>query len=232
MPYNLQQELDAFVNGERSPLAFARGLSGLCRAKPEDAWDALSLIDQYHRRGKLSVEAYRTISQGIERQLLGRPLSGTMGAGADAAAEAISASADPEATAPGITARLARQRAAQSAGDGAVQVQALNTELVRARGQVQRYQNCLAMLARFDRNNRSALSAALRDLKRSRTEAADYLEQLRGGVARRDGAASSAGRFDQAGEGGDARRRRWQKRWSIAVSLVALLLVVGASPVR
>jgi hypothetical protein len=228
MPYNLQQELDAFVDGERSALAFASGLSDLCRVKPEAAWVALSLIDQYHRRGKLSVEMYRMLSHGIERQLLGTQRSGAI----DVVASKTVGSADTDATVPGMAVQLEIQRRARKAGEGAVNVLALNTELVRARGQVQRYRNCLAMLARFDRKNRSALTAALHDLKLSRTQAADYLEQLSGGVSRRYVAASSADRSHPATDFGDERQRRWQMHSSLAVSLAALLLVVGASPVR
>jgi hypothetical protein len=43
---------------------FARG------ATSPSAWDVLALLDQYHRRGKLSAELCQTMRHQIERQLL------------------------------------------------------------------------------------------------------------------------------------------------------------------
>ena len=71
MSYDLQQRLDAFVSGECSPHAFVQELSVLCDATPDFAWDVLSLIDQYYRRGKLSADVFRTVRYRIERHVLG-----------------------------------------------------------------------------------------------------------------------------------------------------------------
>ena len=69
--YNLQQRLDAFVSGECSADAFVQELYVLCDATPDSAWDVLSLIDQYYRRGKLSADLFRTVKYRIERHVFG-----------------------------------------------------------------------------------------------------------------------------------------------------------------
>ena len=66
----LQQRLDAFVGGERSESQLLQDLTGLC-VTPNAAWEALALIDQYHRRGKLSAEIARAARHKIERRLFG-----------------------------------------------------------------------------------------------------------------------------------------------------------------
>jgi hypothetical protein len=49
----------------------------LCEAQPDSAWDALALIDQYYRRGKLSAELFRTVRHRIERRVFDVPDSDT-----------------------------------------------------------------------------------------------------------------------------------------------------------
>jgi hypothetical protein len=217
LPFDLRQQLEAFVSGQCTAVALTEGLSALCRAEPEAAWDALSLIDQYHRRGKISVEVYRTVSHGIERQQLERQ---SPHPGASAAPEA-DAYADPDATVPG-----------RAGNAGAVAVPALNTELNRARVQLQRYQNCLAMLVKINRRNRGALARALKDLKASRTQAADYHQQLKHDPTRRHESLSRAGESDAHPDTRDGYRRQWQARLPLVVLLATLVLSIGASPVR
>jgi hypothetical protein len=71
MTYNVQDRLDAFVNGECGAEALAQELVAFCGTTPDSTWDILSLIDQYHRRGKLPVALFRTVKQDIERHALG-----------------------------------------------------------------------------------------------------------------------------------------------------------------
>lgn len=73
MGYSLQQRVDAFVSGECRLDTFVQELFVLCDAQPDSAWDALSLIDQYYRRGKLSAELFRTVRLRIERRVLDVP---------------------------------------------------------------------------------------------------------------------------------------------------------------
>jgi hypothetical protein len=43
----------------------------LCKAEPERAWEALALLDQHHRRGRVSAELCRSVRHKLERQALG-----------------------------------------------------------------------------------------------------------------------------------------------------------------
>ena len=67
----LQQRLDAYVAGECSSRALTEELLAHCAAVPRASWEALALLDQYQRRGKLPRDLQRTISQSIERRALG-----------------------------------------------------------------------------------------------------------------------------------------------------------------
>ncbi len=67
----LQQRLDAYVAGECSSHALTENLLAHCAAMPRASWEALALLDQYQRRGKLPRDLQRTISQSIQRRALG-----------------------------------------------------------------------------------------------------------------------------------------------------------------
>jgi hypothetical protein len=69
--YILQQRLDAYVAGECSSHALAEELLAHCAAMPRASWEALALLDQYQRRGKLPRDLQRSISQSIQRRALG-----------------------------------------------------------------------------------------------------------------------------------------------------------------
>ncbi len=69
--YILQQRLDAYVAGECSSDALTAELLAHCAAMPRASWEALALLDQYQRRGKLPRELQRSISQSIQRRALG-----------------------------------------------------------------------------------------------------------------------------------------------------------------
>jgi hypothetical protein len=71
MTEDLPQRFDDFVRGTSTPGAFEAELMTLCRSTPDSAWNVLALLDQYHRRGKISAELYRAMRQKIERQALG-----------------------------------------------------------------------------------------------------------------------------------------------------------------
>jgi len=71
MNNNLQQRLDAFVTGQSSPVALAAELSAQVDATPSAAWEVLALVDQYHRRGKLPMDLYRSLTFAIKRRALG-----------------------------------------------------------------------------------------------------------------------------------------------------------------
>jgi hypothetical protein len=213
MNYNLQQRLDAFVSGECSPDAFVQELSALCDAAPDSAWDVLSLIDQYYRRGKLSAELFQTVRYRIERHVLGvrdAPMA------SEAAVGAVR----------GVG--LAKQERAATPREPASDVRALRIELLNARGTVQRYRKRLAILAEFGHRTRSALANTQRELSVSRSQATDYCERLRSTEWRRLVREQINGEFTGTSATRD-RMRRWRPvRSSQAVALAAVLL--GASP--
>lgn len=71
MNESLQQRLNAYVAGECDPQALADELLTHSAQAPGAAWEVLALLDQYHRRGKLPLELYRSVSQSIQRRALG-----------------------------------------------------------------------------------------------------------------------------------------------------------------
>jgi hypothetical protein len=70
MDYDLRRRLETFANGDCSSEAFIQELSAQCSATPDFIWEVLALIDQYHRRGKISAEFQRSIRELIERPAL------------------------------------------------------------------------------------------------------------------------------------------------------------------
>jgi hypothetical protein len=69
-----QQWLDALSIGSCDEATFLRAVQDLIRKAPDTGWDLLSLLDQYYRRGKLSLELFRTLKSQLESQLLGASL--------------------------------------------------------------------------------------------------------------------------------------------------------------
>src|SRR5580700_5213895 len=169
---SLQQRLDAFVSGDCSPDAFVQELSAVCDATPDSAWEALSLIDQYYRRGKLSADVFRTVTYGIERHVLGvrdsdarKPATAPLAAGAGgSAARSLATSVKDRAPTP-----------TEPASD----VRAMQRELLNARGTARRYRMRLAILADFGHRTRSALQNAEHELQVLRTQVVEHGERLR-----------------------------------------------------
>src|SRR6202521_2291530 len=225
MSYNLQQRLDAFVSGECSPDALVQELSALCEATPDCAWDVLSLVDQYYRRGKLSSDLFRTVRYRIERHVLGVRDSDTIG----------ELSAAPVGTETAVRAvrgvAVAMQGPAAPPKELAGDIRALRIELLSARGTAQRYRKRLAILADFAHRTRSALANTQRELSVSRSQATDYGEQLRSSEWRR----LVREQINGESTGTSATRDRWRiwrpVRSSRAVFIfAAILLGFGASP--
>ncbi len=66
-----QQWLDALSSGSCNEATFLRAVQDLIRKSPDTGWELLSLLDQYYRRGKLSLDFFRTLKSQLESQLLG-----------------------------------------------------------------------------------------------------------------------------------------------------------------
>jgi hypothetical protein len=224
MSYNLQQRLDAFVTGDCSPDTFVRELSVLCDATPDSAWDVLSLIDQYYRRGKLSAELFRTVRYRIERHALGVRDSDTIRELPDAPAATEAAAGAVRGVA------VAMQERAATPKEPASDVQALRIELLNARGTVQRYRRRLAILADFGHRTRSALANTQRELGVSRSQAMDYCERLRSSEWRRAVREQINGEFSGTSGTRDRMRLLRPVRSPRPVVLAAVLLGIGASP--
>ena len=71
MTEHLPQQFEDFARGAISASAFEQALLTLCNTTPDSAWDVLALLDQYHRRRKLSAELCRSIRHRIQRHVLG-----------------------------------------------------------------------------------------------------------------------------------------------------------------
>lgn len=72
MDYDLRGRIEAFANGNCSPDAFIKELSTHCADSPDFVWEVLALVDQYHRRGKISLDFRRSVKELIERPALTR----------------------------------------------------------------------------------------------------------------------------------------------------------------
>jgi hypothetical protein len=139
---SLQDLLDAFLNGECPPEAFLSELSAYCNATPDSSWEVLALLDQHHRRGKLSGDHFRAFRRRIEFQALGIAGSGEIRKPAvEPTAIAVAGTASP-ATSTDVD-EVLRLRAA--------------LEIERERSQ--RYRHRIATLAEYGRQHRATSSS-------------------------------------------------------------------------
>jgi hypothetical protein len=63
--------LDAFVSGACEQDAFLGAIDAQLRVEPDAAWEVLSLLDRYYRRGKISSEQFELFKSRFARQVLG-----------------------------------------------------------------------------------------------------------------------------------------------------------------
>jgi hypothetical protein len=160
MDQELQERVHALVRGECSAADFLQQLPALCDAAPDEVWNALSLIDQYHRRSKLSAELYQTLKQHFEHHALGAPAGGPP-----------IVRSNPEPCGAPQRAVIAKLRRSQESRRRADDAEVLRLELLSARRRLQRYRKRIAVLANFGRRTREALRAARRDLSVARGQA-------------------------------------------------------------
>ena len=71
MTDDLPQTFNDFARGVISPETFEHELLSLCKSTPDRAWEALAMLDQHFRRGKIAHELQLSLRHRIERQALG-----------------------------------------------------------------------------------------------------------------------------------------------------------------
>jgi serine/threonine protein kinase len=62
--------LDALAGGLCTPEAFLAGMREHIDGDPDESWEALSLLDQYYRRGKIKPEIFHTVKSQLEGSAL------------------------------------------------------------------------------------------------------------------------------------------------------------------
>jgi serine/threonine protein kinase len=62
--------LDAVSTGSCDQDSFLNGVDALVRSSEDEAWEVLSLLDQYYRRGKLQPEMFRSLKAHVDRLAL------------------------------------------------------------------------------------------------------------------------------------------------------------------
>jgi hypothetical protein len=224
MSYNLQQRLDAFVSGEYGTGSFLQELVVLCDETPDAAWDILSLVDQYYRRGRLPVDLFRTLKGRIERHALGIDDSDITVefSGARTVVEV------PAATVPGAAPAVPEPAAAakEPAGKG----RASPADPRHARRTVRRCRERSALLFEFVHHTRRAVAYTRWESGLSPSRAAHHPGRQRR-VERRKcvepGKAEPENVIPRSASVAVTRGGS-RIRWSV---LVALLLSAGASPI-
>src|ERR1700722_17110612 len=62
--------LDALAGGLCTPEAFLAGMREHIDGDPDEGWEALSLLDQYYRRGKIKPEIFHAVKSQLESSAL------------------------------------------------------------------------------------------------------------------------------------------------------------------
>ena len=70
-PHAARGWLDAVVTGACDEDAFLREVSALVRATPDALWEALSLLDQYHRLGRMTPELFHSLKSRLQHNAFG-----------------------------------------------------------------------------------------------------------------------------------------------------------------
>lgn len=217
--YSLQQRIDAFVHGDCKLEAFLQELFVLCDTKPDAAWEALALIDQYYRRGRLSADVFGMVRQRIERRVLDVPDS-------DATRD------PPDAQAAAKVTGIAARRSATDTQERPTNARAPPARLPNVRGAGHRSPMRPANPVRSGRSPRRALTDSWRGPGRWRAAVKVRSQQAAFGGWRRfirvlnpeEGAGIAAPR--------DRMRPGWRLRSTLAVLFAAVLLALEVSPTR
>ena len=65
--------LDDFSAGRCEREDMQASFLSICRSNPDAPWDALALLDQYQRRGKIDAELARSLKTDIAQLVFGAP---------------------------------------------------------------------------------------------------------------------------------------------------------------
>jgi len=66
----VRQQLEALSAGEIDHLTFLNNMKERFRFEPDDNWEVLSLLDQYYRRGKITLDVFRALKSGFAEYIL------------------------------------------------------------------------------------------------------------------------------------------------------------------
>ena len=69
--YSLRKQLDALASGKVDNATFLRNTLQRFRVNADESWEVLSLLDQYHRLGKIKADAFHEIKTKIEEYAMG-----------------------------------------------------------------------------------------------------------------------------------------------------------------
>jgi serine/threonine protein kinase len=72
--------LDALSSGACDQDAFFSGVSDLLQKAPDAGWDLLALVDQYYRRGKITVTAFSAVNTRLQGLVMGKTRSDELSA--------------------------------------------------------------------------------------------------------------------------------------------------------
>ena len=69
--YSLRKQLDALASGKMDNATFLRNTVQRFRVDSDESWEVLSLLDQYHRLGKIKAEAFHELKTKIAEYAMG-----------------------------------------------------------------------------------------------------------------------------------------------------------------
>ena len=69
--YSLRKQLDALASGKMDNATFLRNTLQRFRVDADESWEVLSLLDQYHRLGKIKADAFQEIKTKIAEYAMG-----------------------------------------------------------------------------------------------------------------------------------------------------------------
>jgi len=67
----VKRQLDAVASGQCDAITFLNAVKERFRFEPDENWEVLSMLDQYYRRGKIPLDVFRAIKNGVAEYILG-----------------------------------------------------------------------------------------------------------------------------------------------------------------